>query len=140
MKTSRNNFPERIAILALVTLLAVVVAGCSRRDAAQAQALPAERPSRPALDPLAVVLASHHGGHRVDVQIREHQGMVRSNLQREAALERLGWLYVAKARDSFDAGFYALANGDPTQGKEFLKSAGPGAAAVQAAFQPEPEK
>lgn len=109
MKTSRNNFPERIAILALVTLLAVVVAGCSRRDAAQAQALPAERPSRPALDPLAVVLAPHHGGHRVDVQIREHQGMVRSNLQREAALERLGWLYVAKARDSFDAGFYTLA-------------------------------
>ena len=56
-------------------------------------------------DPLAWVLAPHDGEGRLDGEIRHCQAQVRAGTNPEIALERLGWLFVAKARDSFDAGF-----------------------------------
>lgn len=55
------------------------------------------------------VLAPHDGNSRIDQQIRQWQGRLREQANSELALERLGWLFVAKARESFDAGFYKLA-------------------------------
>jgi len=60
-------------------------------------------------DPLAWVLAPHDGEGRLDGEIRHCQAQVRAGTDPEIALERLGWLFVAKARESFDPGFYRLA-------------------------------
>lgn len=60
-------------------------------------------------DPLAWVLAPHDGEGRLDRDIRHCQAQLRSGTNSEIALERLGWLFVAKARESFDPGFYRLA-------------------------------
>src|SRR5437867_3173857 len=59
--------------------------------------------------PLAWVLAPHDGEGRLDSDIRQCQARVRAGTNPEAALERLGWLFVAKARESFDPGYYKLA-------------------------------
>lgn len=107
MNTSRTKRPAS-CLLGIATLFLVIgSAGCSRDIAATTQPAVPAAPS--AIDPLAIVLASHAGDNPVDVRIRDYQGQVRSNLNREVAIERLGWLYVTKARESFDAGFYLLA-------------------------------
>jgi tetratricopeptide (TPR) repeat protein len=59
--------------------------------------------------PFALALAPHVGQGRRDDLIRHCQGEVRSNRNVPANLERLGWLFVGQARESFDAGYYALA-------------------------------
>jgi tetratricopeptide (TPR) repeat protein len=60
-------------------------------------------------DPLAILLAAPAGDSRVDTEIRQRQEQIRAGQQTDIALERLGWLFVAKARESFDPGFYKLA-------------------------------
>ena len=62
-----------------------------------------------AIDSIALALAPHSGDERVDEEIRRLQEQVRQGRDPELALERLGWAFVAKARESFDAGFYKLA-------------------------------
>jgi tetratricopeptide (TPR) repeat protein len=56
-----------------------------------------------------MALAPHEGQEPVDEEIRQRQQQVRSDQNREAALERLGWAFVTKARQSFDPGYYKLA-------------------------------
>ncbi len=107
MKTSRTKNSASRLLETVALFVALGFAGCSR-DATIANR-PAANTSPATIDPLAIVLAPHAGSNRVDIQIRDYQGQVRSNFNREAAIERLGWLYVAKARESFDAGFYTLA-------------------------------
>lgn len=65
--------------------------------------------ARSAVDPLAIALAPHAGDKRIDVEIREQQAQVRTGVNPDNAIERLGWLFVAKARESFDPGFYIFA-------------------------------
>ena len=91
--------------LALLAL-GVLVAGCARngeppKDSASRQARFA--------DPLVVALAPHEGTGKLDAEIRRFQEQVRAGRNPDLALERLGWLFVQKARASFDAGFYKLA-------------------------------
>lgn len=107
MKTSRTKLVT-LCLLGTVTLfLAIGFTGCSRDTTVATKPTATASPSP--IDPLSIVLASHGGNNPVDDQIRSYQGQVRSNFNREEAIERLGWLYVAKARESFDAGFYMLA-------------------------------
>src|SRR5580765_8594203 len=61
------------------------------------------------VDSLAVALAPHAGETKTDVEIRQRQEQIRAGKQTVIALERLGWLFVAKARESFDAGYFELA-------------------------------
>jgi tetratricopeptide (TPR) repeat protein len=61
------------------------------------------------VDPVALMLAPHPGEGRLDKQIRQLQDQIRSNHAAAAKVEQLGWLYVAKARESFDPGYYKLA-------------------------------
>jgi len=56
-----------------------------------------------------IALAPHPGGEELDEQIRKSQNTIRKSADPRAYLERLGWLYVAKARASHDPGFYKLA-------------------------------
>jgi tetratricopeptide (TPR) repeat protein len=56
------------------------------------------------------VLATLAGDKAIDREIAQQQAVVLGDASREtAAIERLGWLFVKKARLSFDAGFYKLA-------------------------------
>ena len=60
-------------------------------------------------NPLALVLASQTGDSRIDKEISRLQQQIRSGRNLQLGLEQLGWAFVAKARESFDAGFYKLA-------------------------------
>jgi tetratricopeptide (TPR) repeat protein len=64
-------------------------------------------PSGP--DPCAVVLSPHRGETREDTAIARLQEEVRGSRDPAPQLERLGWLFVAKARLSYDPGYYRLA-------------------------------
>src|SRR5262249_26255067 len=61
------------------------------------------------LDPLALAPTPHSGDTKADKEIVRWQQQVRESRQPEIPLEALGWAYVAKARESFDPGFYKLA-------------------------------
>ena len=60
-------------------------------------------------DPLAIALVPHAGESPLDERIRRSQEQVRAAKNTPVNLEQLGWLFVAKARASFDPGFYTLA-------------------------------
>jgi len=62
--------------------------------------------------PCEVALASHSGDAKIDREIARLQQEIRSNarpFQTVAMIEKLGWSFVEKARESFDPGFYKLA-------------------------------
>jgi tetratricopeptide (TPR) repeat protein len=60
-------------------------------------------------EPLGLVLAPQAGDSRIDREISKLQKRIREGRNVELWLERLGWAFVAKARESFDPGFYKLA-------------------------------
>ena len=60
-------------------------------------------------DPRSLALVPHTGSGRVDREIIRLQNDVRAEKNVDASVERLGWAFVAKARESFDAGYYKLA-------------------------------
>src|SRR5512145_2361072 len=62
--------------------------------------------------PCDVALAAHSGDAKIDQEIARLQQEIRSNarpFQAAAMVEKLGWSFVEKARESFDPGFYKLA-------------------------------
>ncbi len=63
----------------------------------------------PTPNPLRIVLAPLNGKSPLDEKISHAQEQVRAAKDPVPALERLGWLFVAKARASFDPGYYKLA-------------------------------
>src|SRR5213078_4491557 len=60
-------------------------------------------------DPLSLVLTPQTGDSRTDKEISRLQQQIRSGRNVQLSLEQLGWALVAKARESFDPGFYKLA-------------------------------
>ncbi len=60
-------------------------------------------------DPLAMVLTPEIGDTSTDKEISRLQQQIRSGRNAQLWLEQLGWAFVAKARESFDPGFYKLA-------------------------------
>ena len=62
-----------------------------------------------AKDPCALALLPHEGTDKEDMEIIRLQTKVRNASDSTAWLEQLGWAFVAKARGSFDPGFYKLA-------------------------------
>jgi tetratricopeptide (TPR) repeat protein len=62
--------------------------------------------------PCEIALAAHSGDAKLDREIARIQQEIRSNakpFQTTAMIEKLGWSFVEKARESFDPGFYKLA-------------------------------
>lgn len=57
----------------------------------------------------SIALIPHDGDEAVDERIRKAQERVASGQVPVASWEALGWAFVAKARRSFDAGYYTLA-------------------------------
>ena len=82
-----------------IVLTWVLHAGCS----------PGVPPAASIADPCAIALTPHEGSHHTDEKIIRLQHASRQAKQPEAYLEQLGWAFVAKARRSFDPGFYMLA-------------------------------
>jgi tetratricopeptide (TPR) repeat protein len=60
-------------------------------------------------DPLALVLTPQTGDGRTDRDISRLQQQIRNGRNLQLGLEQLGWAFVTKARESFDPGFYKLA-------------------------------
>jgi tetratricopeptide (TPR) repeat protein len=60
-------------------------------------------------NPLGLVLTPQTGESRTDKEISQLQKRIREGRNVELWLDRLGWAFVAKARESFDPGFYKLA-------------------------------
>ncbi|PWU14036.1 MAG: hypothetical protein C5B50_18080 [Verrucomicrobia bacterium] len=97
---------------AAFAVVAVLLAqtGCERTESRPSKAqetrgqtqLVARNPERIALTPL-------DGDGPLDQKIAATQARARSAADPSQALERLGWLFIAKARVSFDPGFFALA-------------------------------
>jgi tetratricopeptide (TPR) repeat protein len=98
LKTKMGGF------LCLISVVASLVATSACRQAsggAPATAAPCE-----------VALAAHSGDAQMDREIARIQQEIRSNakpFQTTAMIEKLGWSFVEKARESFDPGFYKLA-------------------------------
>ena len=59
--------------------------------------------------PCALALVPHQGTDEQDLETIRLQGKVRSASDPTVWLEQLGWAFIAKARLSFDPGFYKLA-------------------------------
>ena len=60
-------------------------------------------------DPCAIALASHAGESDEDMNIIRLQEKVTGSARPVPYLEKLGWAFVAKARASYDPGFYKMA-------------------------------
>lgn len=62
-----------------------------------------------AFDPCSLALAPHSGATKVDQEIIRLQQAIPTSAGPAPLLERLGWMFITKARASFDPGFYKLA-------------------------------
>src|SRR5262245_46703284 len=97
-----------LAVAGLVAIGVLIAADLGASKNSNPTASSAQRVVEPA-DSLAVVLVPPVGDGRVVDEIKRIQTQVRSGNGTELALERLGWLFVARGRESFDSGFYKLA-------------------------------
>ena len=88
--------------LAVLALCSTAAAGCRR-------AADAPEPQPAALDACTAALAPGGQDTAIDHAIEQAQGRARGRARTKDALERLGYLYVARARVAHDAGDYKLA-------------------------------
>ena len=102
--------------LLLLVLAFSAAAGCGPARSAKTTAVqpsgvasvPATQ-AKPGSDPCIEILKPHAGSNRVDVEVIRWQKEAGAGVDTHRALERLGWAFVAKARESFDDTFYVLA-------------------------------
>jgi len=112
LQTSTHRNP-----LSFVALLVFLLTGCQPREHtnertpihAELANFNTAAAAPGSIDACRVVLVPHTGATPLDTQIAQAQETVRTGHTPAGALERLGWLFVAKARASFDDGFYTLA-------------------------------
>jgi tetratricopeptide (TPR) repeat protein len=102
-----------ISIVSALLALCLLSDSCGRNSEGGNQSSimpsPTVRAHEPIDNTLALVLVPHEGNDTADREIQKFQRLVRSGVNGDAALERLGWAFVAKAHASFDPGFYKLA-------------------------------
>ena len=100
---------ERVAIL--LAILAITGCGHHAGLASGSSGVNPESSTIPftLVDSRSLILLKHEGASATDEQIRRFQEKVRAGRDRKNSLEHLGWLFVTKARESFDTGYYKLA-------------------------------
>jgi tetratricopeptide (TPR) repeat protein len=101
---------RRILISVVVLLLAItclLILSARPKNKIQANKTPGSVPIFD--DPLALVLSPQTGDSRNDKEISRLQQQIRNGRNLQLGLEQLGWAFVAKARESFDPGFYKQA-------------------------------
>jgi tetratricopeptide (TPR) repeat protein len=94
-----------ISIATVVLVACTLLVFSPKRKIAASKTQPASNIN----DPLALVLTPQAGDSRTDRKISRFQQEIRNGRNPELALEQLGWAFVSKARESFDPGFYTLA-------------------------------
>jgi tetratricopeptide (TPR) repeat protein len=92
-----------------VGLVSPLITGCDKSTTVPVTPSHSVSSLIPANSPLAMILAPESGDTKLDVEIRKCQEQLRKNWMPEVTTEKLGWLFVAKARETFDPGFYRLA-------------------------------
>ncbi|MDD5200511.1 MAG: tetratricopeptide repeat protein [Terrimicrobiaceae bacterium] len=100
---------QRVGFRALAGIGLAVAMGCLTACERTAAPHPTALSPIKVPGPIDFALAPQAGEGRADKEIRRFQDQVRRGVHRDAALERLGWAFVAKARESFDPGYYKLA-------------------------------
>jgi tetratricopeptide (TPR) repeat protein len=105
LASSRSRRLTALTLLTLAVPLLVVLGwtACSPnvQHASQPESL---------ADPCAIALSAPGGVQSADGQIRRLQQEARQARNPSLKLERLGWLYVSRARTRYDPGFYRLAD------------------------------
>jgi len=104
-KCGRKILISVVALLLAITYLLILSARPKNKNDANKAAASV----RVFDDPLAVVLTSQTGHSPNDREISRLQQQIRNGRNLQLRLEQLGWAFVAKARESFDSGFYKLA-------------------------------
>ena len=90
---------KALAVLGVFILLFALIA--SRKTSLHAEKSPPESAA------CRFVLASLNGNEPIDEEIAQQQTLIRNGST--SGLERLGWMFVKKARLTFDASYYILA-------------------------------
>src|SRR5262249_28883328 len=102
ISTAILNRKHKIAAISFVALVAVTgAAGCNVRPST------ARTPVQN-LD-CEIALAPQDGALQIDGEISRLQGQVRNARDPIPALEQLGWSFVEKARQTYDPGYYKIA-------------------------------
>ncbi len=96
-------------VLAGLISISILAAGCDRPTNPPSGSSFQKASASAGIDPLSIALVPHEGAAQRDTEIREAQQQVRVGRNRDKSLEKLGWLFVDKARESFDPGYYKLA-------------------------------
>jgi len=110
-KNQNSAFAKlRIAVL-LILLSTLILFAWIARNTSDFLAEPerANKASLTALPSCRLVLAPLSGDQPIDAEISRLQRQALNPNERGASVERLGWTFVKKARTTFDAGFYKLA-------------------------------
>ena len=104
MQTRQRPGVRKAAILLFISSF-IVLGLTAGRKALQPSA--SDSSTQPAS--CRLVLASLPINKPIDQEIADQQALIIKGTSSRAAMERLGWTFVKKARLSFDAGFYSLA-------------------------------
>ena len=95
----------KISQVRAVFVVAAFIAGIASASVVAEEASSSTVPK----DPCTIALLPHQGIDKQDLEIIRLQTKVRKAANPTVWLEQLGWAFVAKARVSFDPGFYKLA-------------------------------
>jgi tetratricopeptide (TPR) repeat protein len=103
---SADNRRQQASLpISLLASLFLGVIGSTACNPSVKQASQLDGPS----DPCSIALLTSEGGRAVDGPVQRLQKEIREANNPAAKLERLGWLYVSRARTGHDPGFYKLA-------------------------------
>jgi len=100
---------EKFLILIALILFVACLLLVSSRVKSKIATKTAPPPAANFNDALALLLTPETGDSRTDREISRLQQEIRDGRNLDLMLEQLGWAFVAKARESFDPGFYKLA-------------------------------
>jgi tetratricopeptide (TPR) repeat protein len=89
-----------VCLMLVLSCLAALAVGCERTAVATASAVVSPEPS-----PREIVLAPLGGNGPRDVRIRELQERIPTSRDPEADLERLGWMFITRAREGGPGGY-----------------------------------
>ncbi len=96
-------------IISLVTLTLLLLPGCQNEPLSTTAPVSKNSPKANLAARCAIALSPHLGSGRSDREIIRQQQYARQAEDQLLHLEKLGWAFVAKARRSFDPGYYRLA-------------------------------
>lgn len=99
----------RAAIWMAIALAGGLSGSACDREATAGSPEPAHAASAAMASAESLALAEWSGDHAVDERIRKQQERVRTSTTRAEDLDRLGWLFVARARELDDPGSYNMA-------------------------------